>query len=372
MTIDGVSYPIEPPFLVMATQNPIESEGTYNLPEAQLDRFLFKLVVEYPSAAEETDILRLHTRGFGLDRGVADQLDVVTSPAEVREMQRRAESVLVDDHVLGYIATWCGRRGSGRRCRWAPRRAPAWRSCGARGPSRPWKGAPTSCPTTFRTCVLPALRHRVMLDARGRDRGTIGRRVAHRADPVGRGPPAMKMIWPGRALGVALLVPALLSLALFVSESVWPARAGARRGGRRGRACSTWSPSGARAGCGVERHVGRVCSLDEPARRRAGRSKTRAARPGRCGCATTFPTNSRPSRPRFEVTVPGRRQAMLAYRFVPKRRGTYRLRAGRCARGQPPRLLARAVLVAAARPRFGSIPTFTRSRGSRCWRGATG
>ena len=87
VTIDGVSYPIEPPFLVMATQNPIESEGTYNLPEAQLDRFLFKLVVEYPSAAEETDILRLHTRGFGLDRGVADQLDVVTSPAEVREMQ---------------------------------------------------------------------------------------------------------------------------------------------------------------------------------------------------------------------------------------------------------------------------------------------
>ncbi len=68
VTIDGVSYPIEPPFLVMATQNPIESEGTYNLPEAQLDRFLFKLVVEYPSAAEETEILRLHTRGFGSDR----------------------------------------------------------------------------------------------------------------------------------------------------------------------------------------------------------------------------------------------------------------------------------------------------------------
>ena len=48
VTIDGVSHPIEPPFLVMATQNPIESEGTYNLPEAQLDRFLFKLVVDYP------------------------------------------------------------------------------------------------------------------------------------------------------------------------------------------------------------------------------------------------------------------------------------------------------------------------------------
>ena len=55
VTIDGVSHPIERPFLVLATQNPIESEGTYNLPEAQLDRFLFKLVVDYPSAAEETE-----------------------------------------------------------------------------------------------------------------------------------------------------------------------------------------------------------------------------------------------------------------------------------------------------------------------------
>ena len=74
VTIDGVTHAIEPPFLVMATQNPIESEGTYNLPEAQLDRFLLKLVVEYPSPAEEIDILRLHTRGQESDRGVAERL----------------------------------------------------------------------------------------------------------------------------------------------------------------------------------------------------------------------------------------------------------------------------------------------------------
>src|SRR5215217_3768532 len=67
VTIDAVNYPIERPFLVMATQNPIESEGTYNLPEAQLDRFLFKLVADYPSLEEETEILRLHTRGLGAD-----------------------------------------------------------------------------------------------------------------------------------------------------------------------------------------------------------------------------------------------------------------------------------------------------------------
>ena len=63
VTVDGTAHPLEKPFLVMATQNPIESEGTYNLPEAQLDRFLFKLLADYPGADEETNILRLHTRG---------------------------------------------------------------------------------------------------------------------------------------------------------------------------------------------------------------------------------------------------------------------------------------------------------------------
>src|ERR671928_223637 len=65
VTIDGVVHALERPFLVMATQNPIESEGTYNLPEAQLDRFAFKLVADYPAADEEAGILRLHARGFG-------------------------------------------------------------------------------------------------------------------------------------------------------------------------------------------------------------------------------------------------------------------------------------------------------------------
>lgn len=104
VTVDGTSYPIEPPFLVLATQNPIESEGTYNLPEAQLDRFLFKVVVEYPDLAEETGILRLHTQELGPDRGLIDALSVVTTPQEVIAMQRRCVSVLVDDQVLGYIA----------------------------------------------------------------------------------------------------------------------------------------------------------------------------------------------------------------------------------------------------------------------------
>jgi MoxR-like ATPase len=163
VTIDGVSYPIEPPFLVMATQNPIESEGTYNLPEAQLDRFLFKLVVAYPSASEETDILKLHTRGFGIDRGIADRLSVVTSPAEVRAMQCKAESVLVDDHVLGYIATLV------RKTRQWPTfslgaspRAGVAILRGARAVAA-MEGREYILPDDVQDVLLPALRHRVML-----------------------------------------------------------------------------------------------------------------------------------------------------------------------------------------------------------------
>ena len=64
MTVDGITRPLPEPFFVIATQNPIESQGTYPLPEAQLDRFLFKLNVRHPSAADEKAILASHLPGF--------------------------------------------------------------------------------------------------------------------------------------------------------------------------------------------------------------------------------------------------------------------------------------------------------------------
>ena len=67
VTVDGTSHVLQRPFLVMATQNPIESEGTYNLPEAQLDRFMFKVVVEYPGEQEEAQILTLHSQQVDLN-----------------------------------------------------------------------------------------------------------------------------------------------------------------------------------------------------------------------------------------------------------------------------------------------------------------
>jgi MoxR-like ATPase len=163
VTIDGVTYPIDLPFLVMATQNPIESEGTYNLPEAQLDRFLFKLLIGYPTAAEETGILKLHTQSDVSDRALAERLEVVTSPAQVRAMQARCATVLVDDHVLGYIAALVRKTRE-----WptfslgASPRAGVAILRGARALAA-LEGRDYTLPDDVQEVVLPALRHRVLL-----------------------------------------------------------------------------------------------------------------------------------------------------------------------------------------------------------------
>jgi MoxR-like ATPase len=163
VTIDGVRHVIERPFLVLATQNPIESEGTYNLPEAQLDRFLFKLVVDYPSDAEELNILRLHTREVGPDSVLIDALQTVTDPAEVLAMQKHCAGVLVDDHVLGYIAALV------RKTRQWPTfslggspRAGVAVLRGARAIAA-LEGRDYAVPDDVQEVILPALRHRVLL-----------------------------------------------------------------------------------------------------------------------------------------------------------------------------------------------------------------
>jgi MoxR-like ATPase len=89
-------HPLPDPFFVLATQNPIEQEGTYPLPEAQLDRFMFMVHVPYPSREEEREILRRTT-------GAAEsELSKVISAAELRELQEAVRSVPVADHVLDY------------------------------------------------------------------------------------------------------------------------------------------------------------------------------------------------------------------------------------------------------------------------------
>ena len=100
VTLEGESLPLPEPFLVIATQNPIEYEGTFPLPEAQLDRFMLKLSVGYPDVAEEKEILnRRHTR-----RQEDVKLESVTSAAELMQMRAVVETVHVDPDLEEYIA----------------------------------------------------------------------------------------------------------------------------------------------------------------------------------------------------------------------------------------------------------------------------
>ncbi len=100
VTLEGESLPLPEPFLVIATQNPIEYEGTFPLPEAQLDRFMLKLSVGYPDVAEEKEILnRRHTR-----RQEDVKLESVTSAAELMQMRAAVETVHVDPDLEEYIA----------------------------------------------------------------------------------------------------------------------------------------------------------------------------------------------------------------------------------------------------------------------------
>ena len=102
VSVDGDSHPLPDPFLVIATQNPIEYEGTYPLPEAQLDRFLLKIDVGYPKPADEIAMLKIAHRG--VTNATLDDVEVVTSLEELRELRTLVDSTRVTDDVLGYIA----------------------------------------------------------------------------------------------------------------------------------------------------------------------------------------------------------------------------------------------------------------------------
>ena len=103
VTVERTSHKLKRPFLVLATQNPLESEGTYNLPEAQLDRFMFKIVAEYPSVDEEIAILKQHGKQVDLDARLDQTLEVVTSPEEIVEMTVLCGGVHIEDKLFAYI-----------------------------------------------------------------------------------------------------------------------------------------------------------------------------------------------------------------------------------------------------------------------------
>ena len=161
VTIEGESYQLAPPFMVLATQNPLENEGTYPLPEAQLDRFLIKVRIGYPSQAEEEQMLQMVTRGRvgdGLDVG---QVATLIKPDTIVALQQLVARIRVDDAVAAYavrlvratrdwpgIAIGAGPRGCIALVRMA--RATALTA-----------GRDYVTPDDIKAASLPVLRHRI-------------------------------------------------------------------------------------------------------------------------------------------------------------------------------------------------------------------
>lgn len=161
VSVEGRPRPLPDPFIVAATQNPIEYEGTYQLPEAQLDRFLVKLNVPLPPRAQEITILNRHAHGF--DPRDLSTIRPVAGPAELAAGRDAVRRVLVADEVLGYIVDLVGatRVSAALRLGVSPRGAAA-----LLGTARSWawlSGRNYVTPDDVKTMAKPTLRHRVSL-----------------------------------------------------------------------------------------------------------------------------------------------------------------------------------------------------------------
>jgi MoxR-like ATPase len=163
VSVEGAPRPLPEPFLVAATQNPIEYEGTYPLPEAQLDRFLVKLTVAVPSREAEISILTRHAEGFDPGDLAAAGIRPVAGPADLAAARAAVQGVRVGPEVTGYIVDLCRatRESPSLRLGVSPRGATALQAA-----SRAWAwlaGRDYVIPDDVKALARPTLRHRVQL-----------------------------------------------------------------------------------------------------------------------------------------------------------------------------------------------------------------
>ena len=177
VTVDGTSHSMDRPFLVLATQNPIESEGTYNLPEAQLDRFMFKLLADYPLEDEEAAILKLHSGQQDINQRLEDELDTVTSPQEIMGVIKDNSKIRIDERLIDYVnkTVRLTRQWPQFHLGASPRAGLALLQ-GARTLAA-FSGRDYAVPDDVVQIVLPVLRHRVILTAEAEVEG-------HRVDEL--------------------------------------------------------------------------------------------------------------------------------------------------------------------------------------------
>ena len=161
VTVDGHTYKMDYPFLILATQNPIEQEGTYRLPEAQLDRFLFKILFSYPTLEEETELLNRQQGRSQHD--LLDQVNQVLSIADLQLCRQAVQAVTIDTKLVQYIARLVQetRTNPAIYLGGSPRASLALlRSAKAKAALQ---GRDFVIPEDVQDMALPVLRHRIML-----------------------------------------------------------------------------------------------------------------------------------------------------------------------------------------------------------------
>ncbi len=188
VTVDGTSRPLPAPFVVVATQNPVESQGTYPLPEAQLDRFLFKLTVDDPPSDMERTIVRHHADGF--DPTDLSMLQATTSPAELVAMQQFARGIRVDDAVITYIVELVRRTRDDKAIELGASPRASIALLKAAQVIAASEGRAFVTPDDVKPMVAPVLRHRVMLHP---DAQLQGISADERIDEILRGVPVPRL-----------------------------------------------------------------------------------------------------------------------------------------------------------------------------------
>jgi MoxR-like ATPase len=174
VTVDSTTYALPSPFMVIATQNPVEHEGTYPLPESQLDRFLMRIPMGYPDRRSEIEMLETHGGGMG---GAIDDLRPVTSPEQVEAMARIARAIHVAPSIKGYLVDLAAatRRHPSLALGISPRATLAvQRAARARAASL---GRDYAVPDDVKAIFAPVLAHRLVLRPEAAIGGTAGEEV---------------------------------------------------------------------------------------------------------------------------------------------------------------------------------------------------
>ncbi|MCP9768525.1 MoxR family ATPase [Lacihabitans sp. LS3-19] len=163
VTIDGQTFPMQQPFLVLATQNPIEQEGTYRLPEAQLDRFFMKILVDYPKPDEEIELLKKFN--YQTQIQVTETVNAILGKEQILSLKETIQQIIIEDHLLKFITdiVQATRNHKQIALGGSPRASLALMQ--ASKALAAISGRDFVIPEDIKTIGLPVLRHRIILTA---------------------------------------------------------------------------------------------------------------------------------------------------------------------------------------------------------------